>query len=404
MATVLNTLSQLHHVRASSLADAATDTAVAAHFTSHGAPDVCVLVKYGGADLRGRSSAAATQCKRAGALVLFDCIDRHACFRSHELRTSAEFREVDGFLTQTEPHRQWLGTRGVAAALLPHPHGNSGGWGRSPAVGARLGRVGLMVGTTRNLPAQSELLALAAACCGAGARLVLVSSPNVLEGRRSYSAETLPCPAAGAAGERQGGGSEAGTAPAAASPRCSSPLRCRGDEPEEAAQLPRGALRPLHGDVGGQARFYNASELRGLVDVALLWPPPVEGLTGFAVHHRPPTRLHFWWSLGVPVVGYPMPAYVEAARRAGYPAELLHVASPAQVGSALCAIRGQAPRECLRRLALRGARRSSPQASAFELLGAACEIARQAPRSRRAGARRGGVITAELVVRNTTQS
>ena len=33
-----------------------------------------------------------------GALVLFDCIDRHACFNGHELSSQNEFREVDGFL------------------------------------------------------------------------------------------------------------------------------------------------------------------------------------------------------------------------------------------------------------------------------------------------------------------
>ena len=129
-------------------------------------------------------------------------------------------------------------------------------------------------------------------------------------------------------------------------------------------------------DFGGQALHYNSSSLADLtVDVALLWPPVASNLSAFAVHNRPPTRMHFWWSLGVPVVGYPMPAYVEAARRAGYPMELLHVTAPAQLESVLCVIGSSSVRECLREHARHGARMSSPQASAFQLLQAACEVA-----------------------------
>ena len=39
----------------------------------------------------------ATPC-HSGALVLFDCIDRHACFNGKELSSQLEFREVGGFL------------------------------------------------------------------------------------------------------------------------------------------------------------------------------------------------------------------------------------------------------------------------------------------------------------------
>lgn len=112
------------------------------------------------------------------------------------------------------------------------------------------------------------------------------------------------------------------------------------------------------------------------MDVALLWPPEAQGLAGYATFHRPPTRLYYWWSLGVPVLSYPMPAYIEAGRRAGYPAELLHLRSAAEVQSALCAVRQPGVRKCLRRIALDGAKQSSPQASAFGLLRAACEIAK----------------------------
>lgn len=87
--------------------------------------------------------------------------------------------QVDGFLAQTEQHRQWLSTRGAVAALLPHPHGNTGGWGRAPlgrghqGVGNPIRSVGFMVGSGRSLPKRSELDALAAACCSAGAQLAI---------------------------------------------------------------------------------------------------------------------------------------------------------------------------------------------------------------------------------------
>ena len=31
-----------------------------------------------------------------------------------------------------------------------------------------------------------------------------------------------------------------------------------------------------------------------------------QGLAGYATFHRPPTRLHYWWSLGIPVMSYPI--------------------------------------------------------------------------------------------------
>ena len=64
--SVLKAISHLHHAKGSVLTDARTDATVAAHFAEHGAPDVCVLVKYGGTR-KGKRSAAAAACKAAGA-------------------------------------------------------------------------------------------------------------------------------------------------------------------------------------------------------------------------------------------------------------------------------------------------------------------------------------------------
>ena len=64
--SVLKAISHLHNAKGSVLTDARTDATVAAHFAQHGAPDVCVLVKYGGTR-KGKRSAAAAACKAAGA-------------------------------------------------------------------------------------------------------------------------------------------------------------------------------------------------------------------------------------------------------------------------------------------------------------------------------------------------
>ena len=44
-------------------------------------------------------------------------------------------------------------------------------------------------------------------------------------------------------------------------------------------------------------------------------------MAGFAARlfeaHRPPTRLHWWWSHGIPTLSYDLPTYVEAATAAG---------------------------------------------------------------------------------------
>jgi hypothetical protein len=95
----------------------------------------------------------------------------------------------------------------------------------------------------------------------------------------------------------------------------------------------------------------------------------------FAVANRPPTRMAWWWSHGVPVLGFPMEAYVEGARRAGYPPTLLNLTRAVDVERALCAVADARTRGCLRRSALHGAALTSPQYSARELLAALCVVA-----------------------------
>lgn len=71
--------------------------------------------------------------------------------------------------------------------------------------------------------------------------------------------------------------------------------------------------------------------------MGLLWPPePRRGHSAMAVRNRPPTRMHWWFAQGIPVIAYPMPAYVDAARRINYPAELVMVNSSKQLERSFC--------------------------------------------------------------------
>ena len=85
--------------------------------------------------------------------------------------------------------------------------------------------------------------------------------------------------------------------------------------------------------------------------------------------------MYWWWSHGVPTLGYPMIAYVEGANRAGYPAAMLNLTRTIDLPQMLCSIYRPEARDCLRNAALRGAALTSPQYSAQELLAALCEVA-----------------------------
>ena len=86
-------------------------------------------------------------------------------------------------------------------------------------------------------------------------------------------------------------------------------------------------------------------------------------------------RMAWWWSHGIPVVGYPMAAYTEGASRVGYPLALLNVSTPARLEHALCSIASREERACLQRAALRGAMLTGPQHSSLELIAGACKLA-----------------------------
>ena len=81
-----------------------------------------------------------------------------------------------------------------------------------------------------------------------------------------------------------------------------------------------------------------------------------------------------WWSHGIPVIGYPMQAYVDAARRVGYPEELLNLTTSESVELALRKVEAAEERSCLQRIAHRGADLSSPWYTSIELLAAICQL------------------------------
>ena len=89
-------------------------------------------------------------------------------------------------------------------------------------------------------------------------------------------------------------------------------------------------LDPTH-----QQRYYSSAELLDLVDVGLVWRPGHQQGGPLAIRNRPPTRMHWWWSHGIPVIGYPMNAYVDAARRAHYPTDLLNLTTEGDIVNAL---------------------------------------------------------------------
>ena len=166
------------------------------------------------------------------------------------------------------------------------------------------------------------------------------------------------------------------------------PIACdAADASEETSELPTAAQpsgrQAWHwpgvalDDVTGQQKYYESTVVRDQVDVALLWRPGNQLGGSLAVANRPPTRLAWWWSHGVPTVGYPMVAYVEAARRVGYPVQLLNLTRPPDVLRALCAISEASTRHCLHTRAIHGAALTSPQASSLTLIAALCSIAEQ---------------------------
>lgn len=378
--SVLNQTLERHGVRSSFLLpprDGNFTRLLARHLATHGDPSICVEIKYA-------YEPVSTLCRARGALVLLDNIDNFRGFDAREV-DNGHYRSVDAVLVQTREHAAWLAARGHRAIVLPHPHGNIGGWAVAPPARKRLRGVGFVVAdTAKNMPPQAELRGLAEACCRADASLYIVithdkgfrimpfrlNSTKGLPLNQSAAAARQAAPCGGGAGRGgagRGGACEAWPSLGACASGAAAPA---ADEAIAAGVGGTLALDPTR-----QQRFYESEELLELIDVGVVWRPGHQKGGHMAVHNRPPTRMAWWWSHGIPVVGYPMAAYTEGASRVGYPVRLLNVSAPARLEEALCSIASREERACLQRAALRGAALSGPQYSSLELLAAACTLA-----------------------------
>lgn len=359
------------------------------HFARHGGFAACVMIKY-------PDTPVHHFCRSRGALVILDNVDN---FRGFEAKTvfTESWQSVDAVLVQTREHGRWLADRfRMRAIVLPHPHGNLNGWGVSRGVRPRMRSVGLLLGDLwRNQPPRAEVDALVAISCAVNVTMYTVASVNA---RRpiSYSRYTCPNATHGTqqlvhAWRRE---RRVGEAPppwlddpftllpqVCARQRSARTRVCQGASLNVTRTL---GLLESEGeqdrerillDTTKQRVFYDVPSLHHTIDVGLLWRPGNQMGVPFAVRNRPPTRMFWWWSHGVPVLGYPMVAYAEGAERAGYPREMLNVSRAIDLPATLCALQDAQTRTCLRAAALRGSTLSSPQYSAHQLVAALCEVA-----------------------------
>ena len=341
--TILNESSRLHGGKVSYLDESNGTVAVRMkrHFLTHGRPHVCILVKF-------YHWRAARLCRLHKARVLLDCVDNWRCSVESELHNYAHV----AFVVQTHAHAAWLRARGKRAYVQPHPHGDHRVVRPTVNVRPSLQSAGLVYADTKNLPPSRVLEMLCQACAYLNMSFHLIwSQPQKfrMSLRRCVVArkESLPYENSGV---------------------------CLPSPPATLVHFVHETFVPY--DSTEQWRVYegsNADAVRERIDVGILWPGSRGTEPRFAVANRPPTRMHWWFAMGLPVVGYPLTTYVESAAANDYPTTLLNLTSKAHVVEALRSIQTQTVRLCLQRIVQRAARRTSPQAAAFDMLRIVCE-------------------------------
>ena len=122
------------------------------------------------------------------------------------------------------------------------------------------------------------------------------------------------------------------------------------------------------------------------VDVGLCWRPGGRADDPWAVANRDGTRMAWWWSHGIPVIGYPMIAFGELAARVGYPRSLVNVTTADDLTRALCQIASPAQRSCLAEVSRAAGVRTSPQVSGQEFRNMICTLRAPSCRAARATA------------------
>lgn len=363
--SVLQQMPTAHDARIS-MYDLHNDTAgpIADHFARHGFPSVCIFIK-------SPSTEVEDECAKRRALLLLDCVDDPNCASEEALRTPT-YRRYHALLVQTRALVRFVEDQGLRAVRWVHSHGNLKGWSIAQRASTpRVRNVGFVVGDPVHNGLGADVLeALARGCCAEGARLWVVAS----------QAPGPTCPGCPAVINRTS------VLDDAAQQRCEESVRAvdgqqaedtidcdfAGDAGSAAPGLWEQSWGAMSDEVAQQRAFYDSDERLLDIDVGLLWPPTDRaneaGESEFSVQNRPPTRMAWWLSHRIPVIGYPMEAYVELAQEVGYPAALLNLTSAEAVRGALRRIASPRTRGCLQTAGWRAAELLSPQQSALQLL------------------------------------
>ena len=311
------------------------------HFETHEAPHVCILVKF-------YHSEANRICHLRKARVLLDCVDNWRC----SVETQMDKYANDAFIVQTHAHAAWLHARGKRAYVQPHPHGDHRVVRPKISVRPFMKSAGLVYAHTRNLPSSRVLDMICRACARLNMSFFLIWSQP-----QKFRMSPQKC-----------------VARTKLLPYNDSVVCLSSPQTAFAAPVAHETFVPY--DSTKQWKVYegpNAEAVRERIDVGILWPGSRRGEPRFAVENRPPTRMHWWFAMGLPVIGYPATAYLESAAKNGYPTTLLNLTLEAHVVEALRSIQTQTVRQCLDRIVEGAARRTSPQLAAFEMLRIACE-------------------------------
>lgn len=206
-------------------------------------------------------------------------------------------------------------------AVVPHQQTNVGRW-RVAAPETRLRpvrAVGLLVGQNLNAPTDAMVAQLASATCA-----LQVALHYIYEGQKAGRpvVRVYHCTPDGHA------------MPFVIAPN--KRFRVRAESRDEGCL----ADDPSLFNFSSQRKFHDVSWVDD-IDVALLWPPNRRART---LLHRPPTRMLWWWSHGVPTILFPYAAYIETAVNFGYalPDGTFPVAdTPARVTAVLGALIAQ---------------------------------------------------------------
>ena len=224
-------------------------------------------------------------CARVRALVVVDVLDNKLYQKA---LTSGAPPRADVILTQGPAFARRIAARhDVAAFPLYHQHTNDFGIVRT--TGTPL-TVGLLAGTPSSMPAPHTVRMLAAVACATSPRIGAFVAICQMSLNRD---------AAGAFDEHM------------------MRFACRAGTPEREVSH-RSHTR---GANAGQRQWHEGVFVQS-VDVALQWPDTLKSgpiSTSLATRHRPPTRLLYWMSHGVPVVFHAAyENYVAIAEAAGY--------------------------------------------------------------------------------------